>query len=79
MPPTLQAASPARSGAISQLPAVVQVVGPGGAMQGAHGGMVHWPSACLASSESSFSALTLLAFTGVAQPQVKFSAATVVH
>jgi len=67
MPPTLQAVACARIGAYSQLPSGVQVAGPG-AMQGGHGVMQRLAADCLAKSESSLSASTLFALTGVGQP-----------
>ncbi len=52
MLPTLQAASPGRNGAISQLPASVQVAGPGSSSHGAQGTAMHWLCACLASRKA---------------------------
>jgi len=66
-PPTLH--DVARSGASSQLPAAVQVAGPG-ATHGGHGVMHDTALACFCRSESSATASVLLALTGVEHPQL---------
>ncbi len=66
MPPTLQAVSPARSGALSQLPAAEQIAGPGATHGGQ--GLLHSEPACMLRAASSLRALALDAFTGVGQP-----------